>query len=270
MSTTALPPSTLPSSALGRVVRGSGGPGLLLAHGGGGGIDANFGPILDGLSAGRTVVGPDYPGAGRTPRRDEPLTLDGLADELVATAVEEGLETFAVAGYSMGGPLAVRAALRHPERVTALILTASFASPNARMRLAVKMWRDYLEAEDFEGLAEFVTLIGAGAPSLEEIGQAELDASLKAVAATVPPGTLDHLALIDGVDIRDGLSSVAVPTLVISTLHDNLATPFHHRRLADGIPGARWAELASGHLPFVEQPEQWLSLMTDFLDDVGQ
>src|SRR5689334_7977855 len=121
--------STAPvSSRLGRVVRGTG-PGLLLAHGAGGGIDANYGPILDTLTAQHTVVGPDYPGTGRTPRATAPLSLDGLADELVATAVAEVVETFAIAGYSLGSPVAVRAATRHPDRVTALVLTAGFAHP---------------------------------------------------------------------------------------------------------------------------------------------
>ncbi|MFD0856658.1 alpha/beta fold hydrolase, partial [Actinomadura adrarensis] len=88
-------------------MRGNG-PGLLLAHGAGGGIDANFGPILDELTSRNTVVGPDYPGTGRTPSRGGALSLDGLADALVATAVEEGVESFAIAGYSLGTPVAVR------------------------------------------------------------------------------------------------------------------------------------------------------------------
>jgi pimeloyl-ACP methyl ester carboxylesterase len=59
--------------ALARTVRGSG-PGLALAHGAGGSIERNYGPILDHLAAGHTVVGVDYPGTGDTPRSDTPLT----------------------------------------------------------------------------------------------------------------------------------------------------------------------------------------------------
>lgn len=51
------------------LVRGSG-PGLLLAHGSGGSVEGNFGTILDDLAAAHTVVGPDYPGAGQTPRSE--------------------------------------------------------------------------------------------------------------------------------------------------------------------------------------------------------
>ncbi|MEV0390770.1 alpha/beta hydrolase [Nonomuraea sp. NPDC050643] len=260
-----MPTPALPPSPLGRVVRGTG-PGLLLAHGAGGGVQPNFGPVLDGLAERHTVVGPDYPGTGRTPRAATPPTLDRLADELVATAVEEGLETFAVTGYSLGGALAVRAATRHPGRVTALILTAGFARPNPRFRLAVRLWRDLLEDGDAERLAAFVALIGIGAPTLDGFRQDDLDSALKEAAAAIPPGTPDHLALIDQVDVRGDLPGITVPALVISTTYDGLVTPFHHRQLADGIPGARLTELATGHLPFAERPEEWLTLMRGFLD----
>ncbi|MFB9906967.1 alpha/beta fold hydrolase [Allokutzneria oryzae] len=255
----------LPASSLGRVVRGTG-PGLLLAHGAGGGIEPNYGPILDGLAERYTVVGPDYPGTGRTPRASAPLSLDALADELVATAVEEGLGSFAIAGYSLGGPVAIRAATRHPERVTALVLTASFVRPNPRFLLATRLWRELLLAGDGERLAAFVSLIGVGAPTLDEVSQDDLDAALKSTAASIPPGTAEHLDLVDRIDVRPDLPEIAVPTLVISTTFDSLVTPYHHRQLADGIRGAQFAEIATGHLPFVERPEEWLTVMRGFLD----
>lgn len=256
----------LAGSGFGRVVRGSG-PGLLLAHGAGGGIDANYGPIMDVLAARHTVVGPDFPGSGRTPRADGPLSLDALADELVGAAVEEGVETFALSGYSLGCPVAVRAAVRHPDRVTALVLTAGFAHPNPRFMLAARLWRDLLRREDREGLARLMSLIGLSAPAVEALSQDELDAAVRTGAATLPPGTPEHVELImEGVDVRGDLPAVAVPALVISTTLDQLVTPPHHRELADGIAGARYAEIATGHLPFLERPQEWAALIHDFLE----
>ncbi|MFH8365494.1 alpha/beta fold hydrolase [Streptomyces sp. NPDC018031] len=262
-------PSVPPVSSLGRVVRGAG-PGLLLAHGAGGGIDPNYGPLMDGLAAHHTVVGPDFPGTGRTPRATSPLSLDGLADALVATAVEEGLETFAVSGYSLGGPVAVRAATRHPDRVTALVLTASFAAPNPRLRLAVRLWRDLLDSGDAGRLAAFGLLVGMGAPTLDGLGADDVDAALRGAAAGVPAGTADHLDLIDAVDVRDDLPRLTVPTLVVSTTQDSLVTPALHRELADAIPGARLTGLASGHLPFAERPAEWLEIILGFLAAAGR
>ncbi|MEU9093621.1 alpha/beta hydrolase [Streptomyces sp. NPDC048428] len=258
--------TALPSSSLGRIVRGTG-PGLLLAHGAGGGIDANFGPILASLAAHHTVVGPDYPGTGRTPRAEAPLTLDALADSLVATAVEENVDTFAIAGYSLGSPVAIRAATRHPDRVTGLVLTAGFAHPNPRFLLAARLWRGLLRSGDLEHLAAFVSLIGLSAPTLDAVGQDDLDTALKATTTTIPSGTLEHLdLLIDQADVREDLAAITVPTLIISTTLDQLVTPYHHRQLADTIPGAEYAELSTGHLPFVERPEEWSALLLGFLD----
>ncbi|MGK5534374.1 alpha/beta hydrolase, partial [Streptomyces sp. URMC 129] len=154
---------------------------------------------------------------------------------------------------------------RHPDRVTALVLTAGFATPNPRFRLAVRLWRDLLASGDTARLAAFLTLTGFGAPALDAFGQADLDVAVKATALMVPPGTADHLALVDTVDVRPDLPGITVPTLVISTLHDALVTPAHHHVLARAIPDARLCELPTGHLPFLESPEQWLTRIRDFL-----
>lgn len=254
-----------PTSRLERITRGSG-PGLLLAHGAGGGIEANYGPILSGLTDRYTVVGPDYPGSGSTPPADTPLDLDALADQLVASATDEGLTSFAIASYSLGGPVAIRATIRHPERVTALVLTASFAYPNPRLRLAARLWRELLDAGDRQQLVAYLFLIGVGAPVLDQITGTDLAAGLQTAVATIPPGTPDHLDLLDRVDVREDLPKITVPTLVISTTQDGLVTPYHHHQLAQGIPGAQLAELASGHLPFIERPDEWLKSIHQFLD----
>ncbi|MEU1124149.1 hypothetical protein ABZ371_11385 [Streptomyces sp. NPDC005899] len=85
-----------------------------------------------------------------------------------------------------------------------------------------------------------------------------------------PPGTPEHLdLLIDQVDLREDLAAITVPTSVISTTLDQLFTPYHHRQLADTIPGAEYAELSTGHLPFVERPEEWCAILLDFLGNAS-
>ncbi|GAB2670014.1 alpha/beta fold hydrolase [Kribbella swartbergensis] len=236
---------------------------VLLAHGASGGIQANYAALIEDLSVDHTVIGLDLPGTGGSPRRPEPLTLDGLADELVAAA--DGHDRFAIVGYSLGTALAIRAAIRHSDRVSALVLTAPFARPNPRLTLLVRLWRELLGSPD--QLAAFVHLIGVGTPALDRVGETDLAGSLAVAAQTVPPGTPDHLDLIETVDVRPDLARIAVPTLVISTTQDNLVTPYHHREVAQGIKQAQYAELSAGHLPFVEAPREWIGLIRTFLDD---
>ncbi|MFE2572181.1 alpha/beta fold hydrolase [Streptomyces mirabilis] len=220
---------------------------------------------MKGLAAQHTVVGVDYPGSGDTPRSTTPLSLDDLADQLVAAAVAEGLETFTLSGYSLGGPVAIRAGARHPERVTALVLTATFPHRDNRLSPALSVWRKLAETGDYELLAEYLTMMALGADAMEAMPAEQLQQAVGFTAASVADGTPEHAELAPRADVRDDLTRIKAPTLVISTTQDRFTSTRLHRQLADGIPGARLTEIHTGHLPMVERPEEWQKLITDFL-----
>ncbi|MFC9815261.1 alpha/beta fold hydrolase [Streptomyces virginiae] len=255
---------TLPEATFARTVLGSG-PGLVLAHGAGSSVSNTYGPILEGLAARHTVVGVDYPGSGDTPRSTTPLDIDELADQLVAAAVAEGLDTFVLHGYSLGGPIAVRAAARHPERVTALVLTATMAHPNHQQALTLRVWGKLAATGDRRLVSEFLFPHALGPQAIEAMPAEQLEEAITYAAAEVADGTVEHAELAGRIDVRDDLAAIGVPTLVISTTDDHLAPPALHRRLAENIPGARLVEIPTGHLPMVESPEEWQRLITDFL-----
>lgn len=258
----------LPEATFSRTRLGSG-PGLVLAHGAGSSLANTYGPILEGLAARHTVVGIDYPGSGETPRSTAPLSLDDLADQLVAAADAEGLDRFALSGFSLGGPVAIRAAALHPERVTALVLTATFPHRDNRLALASSVWRKIAESGDRELLAEFMVMMSLGTQALESMPAEQMQQTLAFTAATAPEGTPDHADLVGRADVRDDLAGIPVPALVISTTDDWFTSTALHQQLAETIPGAELAELATGHLPMLERPEDWLQLITTFLSKHG-
>jgi pimeloyl-ACP methyl ester carboxylesterase len=171
--------------ALATTVTGTG-PGLLLAHGATGSIEGNFAPVLPALAAAHTVVAPDYPGSGDTPVAGAPLDLDELTDAVVDSAVRRGVGRFAVLGFSLGTLVAVRAAVRHPERVTALVLTAGFARPDDHLLGLLPGWR----AEEPPALRPHIDLI----PTLDTTG----DLAEVAVPTLVVATTADSLVLPAG------------------------------------------------------------------------
>ncbi|MFB8200522.1 alpha/beta fold hydrolase [Kitasatospora purpeofusca] len=252
-----------PAAPLARTVLGSG-PGLLLAHGAGGSARDNWGPLLEDLAARRTVVAPDFPGSGDSPAEPGELSLDDLADRLVAAADAAGLDTFDLAGYSLGAAVAVRAVTRHPGRVRSLLLLSGVAGGSQRFRLLVDQASAL--AGHPELMADQMLTVVFGRTWVDALPAEQLAELRTALAAApLPAGFHAQFDLAARADVRAELARVGVPTLVVSTTEDGLVVPEQHRALAEGIPGARLVELTAGHLPMVERLPELRELLLGFL-----
>lgn len=238
---------------------------LLLAHGAAGTVRANFGPVIQSLSGTLPTFGPDFPGSGTAPRAPGPLELDDLADQLVAAAGDA--KCFAILGYSMGCAVAVRAAIRYPERVTGLVLTAGAPRIDDQTRARIEQWQRLADG-DRATLARFVMSIMLSDRWLNTLTEPQIETFLEVVALTIPTGTAEQVDLVLRIDVVADLPRVAVPTLVIGATHDRLISPASARVYAEGIPGARWRELDSGHAVGLEAPSEWAGLVAGFLAEV--
>lgn len=107
-------------------IHGQGEP-LLLLHGGLGSISM-FGPVLPALARGRQVIAVDLHGHGRTELGDREISVTDMGDDLAAVLRELGYARVDAMGYSLGGGVAFRLAVQHPELVRRLVLvSAGFA-----------------------------------------------------------------------------------------------------------------------------------------------
>lgn len=107
-------------------VYGEGEPFLLL-HGGLGSMDM-FAPLLPILADGRQVIAVDLYGHGRTALVDRPMSLIDMGDDMAVILKALGYQHVDVLGYSLGGGVAFRLAVQHPETVRRLALvSAGFA-----------------------------------------------------------------------------------------------------------------------------------------------
>jgi pimeloyl-ACP methyl ester carboxylesterase len=107
-------------------IRGKGEP-LLLLHGGLGSIDM-FRPALPALAKNRRVIAVDLYGHGRTALTERPVSLVDMGDDMALILKQLGIKQVDVLGYSMGGGVAFRLAVQHPELVRRLaMVSAGFA-----------------------------------------------------------------------------------------------------------------------------------------------
>jgi pimeloyl-ACP methyl ester carboxylesterase len=104
-------------------IHGTGEP-LLLLHGGLGSIDM-FRPSLPAFAEGRKVLAVDLHGHGRTTLGDRRIDLIDMGNDMAEIVRKLGHEKVDVFGYSMGGGVALRFAIQHPERVRRLVLTSA-------------------------------------------------------------------------------------------------------------------------------------------------
>ena len=115
--------ATVNGIQLGYQAFGAGDP-LILLHGGFGSLEM-FGPNVERLAAGRQVIGVDLQSHGRTPAVDRPMRFDTMADDVAALIRHLGLEKADVMGFSLGGGVALRTAIQHPELVRRLVLVSA-------------------------------------------------------------------------------------------------------------------------------------------------
>jgi pimeloyl-ACP methyl ester carboxylesterase len=102
---------------------GTGSP-LVLLHGGFGSVEM-FGPNVELLANVRRVVGVDLQSHGRSPAADRPMRFETMADDIAALIAHLELERAAIMGFSLGGAVALRTAIQHPELVDRLVLVST-------------------------------------------------------------------------------------------------------------------------------------------------
>ena len=138
------------------------GPTIVLLHGVGGSVQQWL-PAARWLARDHRVVLVELPGHGLSPM-PEPLTLDRAADALDAALAAESKDPVVLVGHAVGGLVAAAEALRHPERVRALVLVETDLRPQAE----VQKRRELLEAidQDYQGLLRHI-YTGLGRDSVQ-------------------------------------------------------------------------------------------------------
>jgi pimeloyl-ACP methyl ester carboxylesterase len=217
----------------------------------------------------------DFPGHGLTRAPDDyRLAGEGLADLVDAFAAALNLPKFAVAGNSMGGGVAWQLALRHPERIDALILVDAAGFPNekppAKIPLAFRilqyrLGRAFLQSIDNrplidEGLKTDVYDKSVITPAfVDRWAQFQRAPGHRAILMAVGPAAFGSAS-------ADALHNISVPTLVLQGEKDVLVEPASAAKFAAAIPEAALVLYPHvGHLPQIEIPQRSAADVAQFL-----
>ncbi len=242
-------------------IHGGGGVPVVLLHGAYMSTGA-MQPLLSDLAKSRQIIAVDLQGHGRTADVDRPLQYEQMADDVAALMEHLGVSQADVAGYRMGGSIALQVAMRHPDRVRKVV------AASGQYRL------DGLYPEVIAGIADITPEIFYGTPWYEE--------NYAAVAPRPEdfPVLVEKLKRLDAeeFDWSQEIEAIAAPTLLVFGDADVLR-PEHmaelFRLLGGGVPGdltglpkARLAVLpGTTHVTVMNRIDWLLPMITEFLDE---
>jgi pimeloyl-ACP methyl ester carboxylesterase len=257
-------------------VGGAGAP-LVLVHGLGGAA-SNWRLLAPLLARTRRVVVPELPGHGGSAPLPATPHVDALADAVLAVLETEAALPAPWIGHSLGGLVALRAAVRRPEAVTGIVLAAaagiSSGSREAKIALGATAivqpgrllapFRSTL-ARSRAGRTLAFAWWGAADPSALDPEAAE--GFLAGPAEHTDTAASGRALLVS--DTRAGLEGVTCPCLCLWGANDNWVP------LADGYEYARRlraplrAIAGCGHLLIGERPDACIAAIEEFLATLG-
>jgi 3-oxoadipate enol-lactonase len=228
----------------------------------------SFDLIAPPLAVAHQVVALDLPGFGASDFVDG--GLEAVADRVAAAiAALQLTEKPILLGNGYGGFVALMTAIRHPQLAERLVLAdcgAAFSEPG---RAA---FNGMAAAAEKGGLAAVagVAMRRLFAPEYQA-QHPELIAHRKERFLALDPRTFRSACLaLAGLDLREKLSSVKVPVLVLVGEADEATPPPMSRELAAGLPNAQLAVLAGcAHVPQLQAPELFLGAIAQFIGGTG-
>ena len=247
---------------------------LLLLHGFTGSVEAWGSAILDPLSRSFDVIAVDLPGHGRSFTDAEPAryAMAELHADLCELLDRAGTPRAVWVGYSMGGRVALAAAVRMPDRVDTLILESASPGLRTESERAERRAADGRLAGELEehGVETFVDawmalpLFSSQSALPESVRTA---ARIRRVRGSASGWAASLRGIGTGAQASqwDALDRVQCPSLILSGSRDRkfdaIAAEMHA-----GIPGALRSTLSGvGHQTHLEAPTEWLREVTGFL-----
>ena len=231
-----------------------------------------------------TVIAFDRPGFGLTerPMRGEwrgptPYSPQAQADGTIALLEELGVERAVLIGHSAGGATATLTALRHPERVTALVLVA----PAIHRHVGPPRWaRFLLRTPQARRLGIFVarSLLARGERIIDRAWHDPARVTPQIVAGYMGPfrtqnwdrALWEFTLAAEPLGLPARLDEIDVPTLVITGDDDRIVPTAHSVHLATEVRDAKLVVIpACGHVPQEECPQVFLKAVKEFLEELA-
>lgn len=213
----------------------------------------------------RTHVRLDLRGHGLSDAPDGSYSIQQLAQDALTVLAATGAGKAILVGVSVGGMVALRAALDRPDKVAGLVLCNTAAKLGDQ-----DVWQARIDTARDQGVGALAdsTLLRWFPEQFRRANQPLLAGMANMLFRTSMAGYTGVCAALSAEDLRPRLGELQVQPLVIGGSHDLSTPPPLVAQLANSLPGARLQILDdAGHLPMLDSAEQFCKLLTEYLDE---
>lgn len=231
------------------------------------------GQVPDLVDAGWRVLVPDLPGFGASELPDTAPSLAVVADTLIASLLDRGIDRCVVVGLSVGGYLAMEWLRRRPEMVAGVVLCDTKATPDSdaarRVRLAMADEIDRDPSLTSQILRERVMpkLVGETTTRLRP----EVVSTVEEWIDQAPAATVSWFqrAMAARPDSVPTLREAMLPVVIVWGQEDVLSTDSDQSAMLEALTDGRLVAIpTAGHLSAVEDPEPVTRAIAEFLSSV--
>lgn len=223
------------------------------------------------------TIGVDLRGIGQSQKDFVEYTAELWADDLAALIDELGLGSAHVLGSSLGGTIALAMGVRHPQKVSSLIIVGGFTELTRSVELNYSLRKKLIAKLGLgEELAEFMGLWIMTREFIEsEAGSKVLEGMKENVKRNSPELYLRFLDSILRLGRREPgkippftatLNTIKAPTLVMCADNDHFIPVVLSKIIVENVPGSKYVEIpGGGHIPFIEKPEESAAIVSEFM-----
>jgi|CXWL01.1.fsa_nt_gi 3-oxoadipate enol-lactonase len=224
-------------------------------------------PQVERLATRFRVITIDLRGHGESEAPLWHYSMEQFADDLIGVLDHLAIEQAALVGLSMGGYVLFSCVRRYPHRIKALIFCDTRAGADTLEGRAARFSMAQIAYRRGAGAIADLMLPKLLAPSTSTTNPSLVDRVRAMISRTEISGIAgDLMAMAARPDSTEMLETIRVPTLVIAGEQDAASPPAEVKKIADGIPGAQFVTIPeAGHLPNLEQPERFNTLLEKFL-----
>jgi pimeloyl-ACP methyl ester carboxylesterase len=231
------------------------------------------------LARSMQVLAVDPRGIGRSTKSPPPYTVEAWADDFAAMIDRLGFGPIHVLGSSLGGSMALALAQRHPGKLKSLIVVGGFSELDRATELNFRLRLRLIEKLGMSD--EVADYMGLWTLTRKFINSDDGFATMRANQANIRANSAESYSAFVEALLKWGrcqpgqeqepkfttlLGSIKAPTLVVTSDNDHLIPRELSDLIAARIAGAKLVVMpGAGHIPFMEQPDNVVRIVLEFL-----